>query len=191
MIFFIIYYHILACIFQFFRIHSFTLILGYVVYTGIQVVDYVNRGLMAAKLGSYVLLLFLVLPRISPAHLTGGQLYALGSSITVCLVSFGFATIVPSLEFIFRNDKVKLRRAILIGSGIPLICYILWNLTIMGVIARQGDNGLIAMLHSGRSTSEFVEQLNVLLQRSAITDIALFFTSICLHSIFRCVTRLG
>ncbi len=162
----------------------FTLILGFVVYTGIQIVDYVNRGLMIAKIGSYFLLVLLILPHISFKKLTGGQIYTIGSSVTVCLVSFGFATIVPSLRIYFEDDKVKLRKAILIGSSIPLFYYILWNLAIMGVIPRGGNNGLMSMLHSGRSTSEFVEQLNILLQQNTLTNIARFFTSICLATAF-------
>ena len=54
----------------------------------------------------------------------------------------------------------------------------------MGVISRAGDNGLIAMRDSGRSISEFVEQLNLLLRNSSITYIVRFFTSICLATGF-------
>jgi tyrosine-specific transport protein len=54
----------------------------------------------------------------------------------------------------------------------------------MGVVPRTGDNGLVAMLHSGRSNSEFVTALSVLLQRETITVFARIFTSICLATSF-------
>jgi len=162
----------------------FTIILGSVVYWGIRTIDYVNRGLMIVKFTSYFLLVILILPHISATNLSGGELPYITGSITVALTSFGFATIVPSLRVYFHDDKSKLRLAIMIGSLIPLICYILWNLVIMGMISRNGDNGLIAILHSGRSTSEFVEQLHVLLQNNTITYIARLFTSICLATSF-------
>ncbi|OGT45129.1 MAG: tryptophan/tyrosine permease [Gammaproteobacteria bacterium RIFCSPHIGHO2_12_FULL_41_20] len=162
----------------------FTVFLGYIVYQGVRCIDYVNRGLMFAKLGSYLLLVVFIFPYISPSKLIGGELIHITNSITVCIVSFGFATIVPSLRVYFHDDRAMLRKAILIGSFIPLVCYIAWNLTIMGVISREGDNGLIAMLQSGRSTSEFVEQINVILNKRIITDIARFFTSICLATAF-------
>lgn len=162
----------------------FTTILGYVVYQGIHSVDMTNRVLMFAKFGAFIFLVGLVSPHISLVNLSGGHATNLITSITVTLTSFGFATIIPSLRVYFHNDIRQLRLAILIGSLIPLLCYIAWNLTIMGVISRDGDNGLIAMGHSVHSASAFVNQLSVLLQRSTITMLAQVFTSICLLTSF-------
>lgn len=159
-------------------------ILGYIIYLGIRSVDYVNRALMFTKLGSYVLLVICILPFISAQKLAGGQFKYLTASITVAITSFGFANIVPSLRAYFNDDVVKLRKAILIGSAIPLLCYIAWDFVIMGVIPRDGDNGLIAMLHSGHSTSSFVNSLSALLHKDLITYLARIFTSICLATSF-------
>ena len=163
---------------------AFTFALGFIVYLGIRSIDYVNRVLMFSKLGAYILLVVLIAPVLSPVKLIGGHPSYLLQSATLCILSFGFATIVPSLRLYFKDDKKQLLLAILFGSLIPLVCYILWNMIIMGIIPREGQNGLIAMLTSGRSTSEFVEQLNVILHRSIITDVARFFTSICLATAF-------
>ena len=113
----------------------FTIILGTVVFWGIRSVDYVNRALMFIKLSAYFILFFLVLPHVSLQNLSGGELPYITGSITVALTSFGFATIVPSLRVYFHDDKEKLRLAIIIGSLIPLVCYILWDLVIMGVLS--------------------------------------------------------
>jgi tyrosine-specific transport protein len=162
----------------------FALILGAIVYCGIRSVDYVNRGLMIIKFVALILLLAFVLWHVSAVNLTGGQFKYIAGSITVAITSFGFSTIIPSLRTYFDSDVKKLRWAILIGSLIPLVCYILWDLAIMGVISRDGSNGLISMLHSGRSNSEFVTALSVLLQRDTITVFARIFTSICLATSF-------
>lgn len=162
----------------------FTLILGFIVYHGIRSVDYVNRGLMITKFASLFLLIAFLMPHVSLTKLAGGQFKYLTASITVAFTSFGFATIVPSLCTYFQRDVKKLHKAILIGSLIPLFCYILWDLAIMGVIPREGNTGLIAMLHSGRSTSDFVNGLSTLLNRDIITVIARIFTSICLATAF-------
>jgi tyrosine-specific transport protein len=162
----------------------FTVLLGQIVFRGIQSVDIVNRGLMFAKLAALFLLIVWVSPHVSMDKLESGEFKYITTSLTVAITSFGFATIIPSLRSYFHNDVKKLRQAILIGSLIPLVCYILWNLTIMGVIPREGENGLISILHSGRSTSEFVNQLSLLLQRDTITTFARIFTSICLLTSF-------
>src|SRR3990167_7086286 len=162
----------------------FTCALGFIVYLGIRSIDYVNRILMFSKLGAYILLVVLIAPLLAPIKLKGGELSYLLHSATLCVLSFGFATIVPSLRIYFNDNKKQLQQAILLGSFIPLICYILWNMSIMGVIPRDGSNGLIALLASNRSTSELVEQLNVILHHPIITDIARFFTSICLATAF-------
>lgn len=159
-------------------------LLSLIVYNGIRSVDYVNRGLMFTKFGTYLLLVLVVLPFISASHLTEGGFKYITASITVAVTSFGFATIVPSLRSYFQDDVKKLRLAILIGSLIPLGCYILWDLAIMGTIPRTGEHGLIGMLHSGHSTSEFVVSLSALLQRSTINVFARVFTSVCLATAF-------
>lgn len=162
----------------------FTFVLGQIVFQGIHAVDHINRGLMSIKLISLFILIILISPHVQIPLLMQNNFNYLTSSITVAMTSFGFATIIPSLRTYFHGDVKKLRLAVLIGSLIPLVCYILWDLVVMGVIPRTGDQGLIAMLHSNRSTSDFVSQLSLLLNRDTITSIARIFTSICLLTSF-------
>lgn len=128
----------------------FAVLLGAIVYGGIHAVDHVNRVLMVAKLAAFILLVFLISPHVSSSHLMGGEFSSLSTSTTVAITSFGFATIIPSMRNYFHDDVKKLRIAILVGSLIPLVCYIVWDFIIMGVIPRDGSDGLISMLHSGR-----------------------------------------
>lgn len=159
-------------------------VLGYVVFMGVRSIDLVNRCLMFIKLGSFILLIIFIMPHVNVDYLHGGEYQYLTASITVAITSFGFAAIVPSLRSHFHDDVKQLRKAILIGSLVPLICYILWDLTIMGVVAREGENGLISILQSGGSTNEFVKQISRVLQRDTITFFAKTFTSICLATSF-------
>jgi tyrosine-specific transport protein len=163
---------------------SFTGILSYVVYRGIHYVDYVNRGLMFSKFSIYLLLVLFLIPFISIDKLKAGNIVYLTSGATVMITSFTFANIIPSLRTYFHGDVVKLRKVIFIGSLIPLICYFFWDLTIMGILPREGKHGLIDMLHSRHSTSEFVSQLSYVLNNDLITLLARIFTSICLATSF-------
>ena len=162
----------------------FTSVFSLVVYKGIRSVDYVNRGLMFGKLGVYILLVAIISPHVSPASLTGGSVNAFTSMLMVLVTSFGFASIVPSLRDYFDDDIATLRRVILFGSLIPLFCYIIWDAVIMGVVAREGDNGLIALMTSEHATSGLTEALNQSIHSSWISGFFGFFTSICMVTAF-------
>ncbi len=166
----------------------FTGLLSIVVYKGISSVDFMNRGLMFSKLATIGLLIICIFPFVSPSYLlTPGEFHRLPviiSSITVIVTSFGFAVIIPSLRSYFKNDAKQLRKAILIGSFIPLICYILWELVIMGVIPSQGRISLMAMAHSSHSTSDLIHALSQLLHNPLINFLAKAFTAICLATSF-------
>lgn len=162
----------------------FTLLFSLVVYKGIRSVDYVNRGLMFGKLGVYALLVIIICPHVSSEGLIGGSPRAITGTLMILITSFGFASIVPSLRDYFEQDIKTLRRVILYGSLIPLFCYILWDAIIMGVITRDGENGLIALMSSEHATSGLTEALNQSVNNQWISGFFSFFTSICMVTAF-------
>ncbi|HEX4044321.1 MAG TPA: aromatic amino acid transport family protein [Gammaproteobacteria bacterium] len=164
----------------------FTLLFGLVVYLGIRSVDYVNRGLMLVKMGAYILLVILLIPFISPEKLSTGNMSYLTSTtaLTVTITSFGYATIIPSLRVYFAGNVHKLKTIIMIGSLIPLICYIIWDAAIMGVIPLTGEHGLTAILQSSSSTSDLVNTLTLLASTESIAFFTKLFTSICVVTSF-------
>ena len=162
----------------------FTALFGFVVYQGIRSVDYVNRGLMFGKLGVYVLLVAIISPHVSPLGLIGGSARAFTGTLMILVTSFGFASIIPSLRDYFEDDTRTLRQVILFGSLIPLFCYIIWDAVIMGVVSREGDNGLIALMHSEHATSGLTTALNHSVQNPWISGFFGFFTSICMVTAF-------
>lgn len=162
----------------------FTTLFSLVVYKGIRSVDFVNRGLMFGKLGIYLLLIAIISPHVSPIGLTGGKASAFAGTLMILVTSFGFASIVPSLRDYFEDDVNSLRRVILFGSLIPLVCYILWDAAIMGVISRDGENGLLALMKSDHATSGLTEALSHSVQSQWISGFFGFFTSICMLTAF-------
>lgn len=163
-------------------------LLSVIVYKGLNSVDYVNRGLMLSKIGTYSLLIICIFPFVSMRYLlTLGTPYHVSvilGSFTIIMTSFGFAVVVPSLRSYFNENLFMLRKAIFIGSLIPLFCYILWELTIMGVIPSQGSLSLTVMAHSTHSASDLISALSNLLQNKLVNFLAKIFTSICLATSF-------
>lgn len=168
----------------------FTIIFGSIVYAGIRCVDYVNRGLMFGKLGAFVVLAILILPFITTQHLQDGEWHflSLPTSLSVTAVSFACLLIIPSLRTYFNNDIKALRTAIFFGTLIPLFCYVLWDLVVMGVIPFEGNPGLKQILHSPQSNSTLVATLTHILQNNVVTILLKFFTSICMATSFLSVS---
>lgn len=136
----------------------FTVIAGGVVCIGTSLVDLFNRFLFSAKIVFLVVMLMLLLPHIQHVNLLTLPLekgLAL-SAIPVIFTSFGFHGSVPSIVSYMKGDVGRLRRVFIIGSAIPLIAYILWQLatlgsidstTFVGMLAEQaGLNGLLQAL---------------------------------------------
>ena len=162
----------------------FTLGFGAVVYQGIRQVDIVNRGLMFAKLGVYVVLVLLISPHIDWRYFQQGEARQITGSLMILMTSFGFAIIVPNLRDYFNDDIKALKKVIFIGSLIPLICYFAWDAVIIGTLPSQGEDGLIALMHSDHTTSMLATTLSSTLHNKMISSFFNFFTSICMLTAF-------
>jgi len=162
----------------------FTSFFGWVVYGGIRQVDMVNRSLMFTKLITYFLLIVLIAPYVHVEHLNGGHARYITSSIMILFTSFGFAIIIPSLRDYFNDDVRTLKKVILLGSLIPLLCYIAWDAVIMGSIPSHGHPGLIALLNDEHTTSSLALMLSKTVHNPLIITLFDFFTSICMLTAF-------
>lgn len=161
----------------------FTIVFGCIVWSGMRSVDYANRVFMIIKFTSLFLLIFLLAPNVSSDKLVIANLNSLTSSValTVTITSFGFGAIVPSLRIYFKGDVKKLKKAIIIGSLIALICYIAWDAAIMGVLSMQK---LTEMLNSQGSTSALVNTLSLTVATDRVPFFTKLFTSICVLTSF-------
>lgn len=165
---------------------SFTLIFGTVVYLGIKSVDRANRVLMITKFATFFIVAFFLTPFITSANLSVGNFSNITSvsAITITAAAFGWATLIPSLRAYFAHDINKLKTAIVIGSIIPLICYVIWDAVIMGIIPLTGKDSLQYILQSTNSTSSLVDTLSVTVNNHAVTFFMKFFTSVCVLTSF-------
>ncbi len=163
----------------------FTAFFSLIVYAGIRTVDYVNRGLMFGKLGVFFLLILMISPHVEVSKLSGGAWQAITGSLMILITSFGFASIVPSLRTYFKDDIKTLRKVIILGSFIPLICYILWNSVIMGVIDRPDLNNIAQSEHA---ISGLTQALSVAIHNAKVTAFFELFTSICMLTAFLAVS---
>jgi tyrosine-specific transport protein len=162
----------------------FTVVLGSILYFGVHTVDLANRGLMTIKLLAYALLVALASSHIKFENLMGGNFRLLGGAVMVIITSFGYATIVPTLRRYFKSDLKALKLTIGVGSVIPLLCYLVWDMVVQGVVDSGGEQGLINIGTSSRPISGLTEVLSAHSHSILIYDVTHLFTSICVTTSF-------
>lgn len=162
----------------------FTILFGAIVYGGIRQVDIINRGLMFGKLLAYFILVILIAPNVHFHHLAGGNFRYIVSTIMILITSFGFAIIVPNLREYFNDDIKTLKQVVIIGSLIPLFCYLAWDAVIIGALPSEGPLGLKSLLQSNHATSDLALSLSQTVDNTVINSLFNFFTSICMLTAF-------
>lgn len=139
----------------------FAIVFGLVVYLGIQTVDLLNRLLMAGAALTFFTLLALVIPQVEGSRLFHTFWPYLFVPVSVVVTSFGFHIIIPTLVTYLDQKIEKIRACILIGSGLSLIVYVIWQLVIMGSLPIEGPNGLLVALKSGQPPAVITHSLRL------------------------------
>lgn len=152
---------------------------GAIIFHGVRIVDLFNRGLMSIKLGSFGLLVMLLCLHGHLHHFLSMPATAvwqhMPTATLVAITSFGFAVIVPSLRDYFGENDHLMLRAILIGSLVPLVCYSVWVLLVMGVVPAA-----VPMTQ----LSDLLTQLHQMTHMPLINECVHLFTYVCVTTSF-------
>ncbi|VEB26131.1 tyrosine-specific transport protein 2 [Actinobacillus lignieresii] len=105
---------------------------------GIKGVDGLTRLLFIGKIVAFVFVLLMMLPKAKLENLTAVPLDNLFvvSAVPIFFTSFGFHVIMASINTYLDADIRKIRIAIYIGTAIPLVAYLLWQLATHGVLTQ-------------------------------------------------------
>lgn len=116
----------------------FTVVFGSFIIVGTTSVDAVNRIIFATKILAFILVLGLLLPKVTVDHLLATPINnaLLISAMPIFFTSFGFHGSIPSLNKYLDGNVKALRISIVVGTAIPLIAYILWQLATHGVLSQ-------------------------------------------------------
>ena len=114
----------------------FTLLFGGIISLGTRLVDLSTKVVFTIKLVFLFLVILFLTPHIKSENLT--QLPTNGllvlSTIPVIFTSFGFHVVIPSLVQYLNGDTKKLKKVFFIGSSIPLVIYLIWEVAVLGSI---------------------------------------------------------
>ncbi|MEX0335231.1 amino acid permease [Vibrio tubiashii] len=114
----------------------FTLIAGAIVACGTGVIDKLNRALFFIMIASLAITLLVLLPEFSTqnlAQVSNNDHVGLIRTSAVLFTSFGFMVVIPSLvTYNGEATDKQLRNMVILGSLIPLFCYLCWLFAVVG-----------------------------------------------------------
>ena len=118
---------------------AFVVVLAISVTVGTSAVDAFTRLLFVAKIIAFCFVLFMMLPKVTLENLGAMPLQYLLiiSASPVFFTSFGFHVVIPSINSYLDGDIRRLRIAIIAGTAIPLVAYILWQMATHGVFSQM------------------------------------------------------
>ncbi|GJD11683.1 Tyrosine-specific transport protein [Galdieria sulphuraria] len=115
----------------------FMISFGLVVFLGSSWCDYLNRFLMGAIVLSFSILVVCGLPKVQYAFLGHQDWLAIWpGAIAVGIIAFMAQNVVPVLVS-YVQDVILVRRAILLGSILPLVMYIVWEWIVLGIVSFE------------------------------------------------------
>ncbi len=112
----------------------FTALFAPLVFIGPRAVDRSNTLLVFGLGLAYLIFIIFALPHVNPIllnHVDWGRAWI---ALPVILVSFGYQAVLPTLTTYLGRDPVRVRKAILFGTLLPFIGYMVWNGLILGIV---------------------------------------------------------
>jgi len=164
----------------------FTCVFGTAVFWSTHAVDLLNRWCISIKGLLLVAALILLAPHIKLIHLINSQTSYkyLWAAAPIFLTSFGFHTVIPSLSSYIGPKPKLLKWIIIIGAGIPMIIYILWLTTTLGILPLLGQNSFHEIAKHGDSVSYLVNSINFFAHSRFITALVNGFANIAMTTSF-------
>ena len=129
----------------------YVVIFSPVVYLGTHSVDRLNLGLMAGVIGSYVLFIFVSAKHVNFELLKYQNWSKAWLAIPILFTAFTYQVIIPTLVTYMERNVKKIRIAIFLGTSIPLVVYLVWQVLILGIIPIDGPAGLIEAKRLGQN----------------------------------------
>lgn len=131
---------------------------GPFIYFGLNSVDHLNRLLMLGMVVTFILMIVFVSPYIEAANLYHFDFDYSIISLAVIITAFGYHVIIPSLTTYLGRDASRVKACLIIGSLIPLVTYMIWELVILGVIPAKGPVSIATLVEDNVSLSEILRQ---------------------------------
>ncbi|GJQ13387.1 hypothetical protein GpartN1_g5178.t1 [Galdieria partita] len=158
---------------------------GLVVFLGSKWCDYLNRFLVGAIILSFSILVVCGLPKVHYAYLRHQEWLAIWpGAIAVGIIAFMAQNLVPVLVS-YTQDVLLVRKAILFGSILPLVMYIVWEFIVLGIVTfENGTSKSTEFVTKALSTaSGFPALVNLVATAFSLFSIASSFLGVSLSNV--------
>lgn len=131
----------------------FVAIFGPCVFFSHKFLGRVNTALFIAMFVAYLALVCLSTPHITSENLLRSNWSGSWLVLPMMLTAFSFQTMVPSLHPFLGHHGPSLKVAIIGGTTLALIVYLVWQASILGTVPLMGEFGLIQALQKGEAAT--------------------------------------
>ncbi len=129
----------------------YTAVFAPVVYLGASSVDRLNLFLISGVIFFYLGFVLVSMSSVQLDLLRYANWGKATLALPILFTAFTYQVIIPTLMTYMERNVRKVRLAILFGSAIPLVIYLIWQLLILGIVPPEGPNGLMAAATSGQN----------------------------------------
>lgn len=136
----------------------FLLLFGTSFYIGHHFVGRINSILFIAMVGAYFALVGTGAHEMNFSLLQHSEWKSAFFAVPLLLTSFSFQTMVPSLTPYLKRNKRALQLAIVGGTTLSLIIYLVWQALILGIVPVEGPHGLAKALELGEPATQFISE---------------------------------
>lgn len=127
----------------------YVLIFSPIVYFGAIWVDRINLALMAGIVITYLIFVSSSVSYVTPSLLTRMDWGKVWWALPVVFTAFGYQSLIPTLFNYMNRNVSKVRLALICGTTIPLVIYVIWEFLILGIVPFEGKNGLLEAFQKG------------------------------------------
>lgn len=159
----------------------FAAIFGPALFLSHKLLGRVNGYLVILMIAAFALLITCSLGDVQPELLLRHNWSASYYALPLLLTSFSFQTIVPSLHPFLDHHAPSLRVAIVGGTTIAFVVYLIWQFIVLGCVPLEGTHGLMAAVQGGEGVTYYLAKA---LSNPWIPTIAGFFAFFALVTSF-------
>ena len=156
-------------------------IFGAAIAISAKIVGKLNSILFVGMVASYCGLVLIGLPQVHPTYLGHVDWSYLPLTVPLLLTSFSYQAVVPSLRPLLKNHGPSLRWALLLGTTITLVIYLIWLVLILGIIPLEGEYGLRHAFQNDQLATLYLEKY---VGDSFVAPMAKFFSFFALVTSF-------
>ena len=132
-----------------------------VVYLGTRAVDRFNVLFISGVVITFLLFIGIAMSHVNLELLGRTEWPLAWAALPIIMTAFGYQNLIPTLMTYMDRDHKAVRKAIIYGTSIPLIIYLIWEFVILGIVPAdvllqasiKGQNAVVPLQDTLHNTT--------------------------------------